>query len=427
MITLKWARVALALYCCIVVTAPPMPSYYGFVVNTVGFLVTGLSTADLIKDLNKHQKSPTNRIFLLYLFGSLLLLGRTYILSIPACWFNSTLSTFFQNQPILSTSLFSMRPYILLQAGLVCTLSAARLLLFVSPATFQNATGQPIWMILSGSVSFLIVVLDHIYSAVHCNIYSDGSKVDQMITRIALRKELGIQNVKTNRTCSRTTDLVKHISEEETETGVCKLFPTFAILTSICLFLEFIKVGLAIKKEMLKIRRKNTVVPSSNNIDLQKKNLTKPQGEEEEPTKAVDFEKSKWGSCPSVFYVESPVEKTILPMPRPVKSVTHVRRLSIQCSPDKWAKSCINTEQLNKVKEETKITNATHEYLNILCFLYKRLGTILYVFAIVGLPVALVMIFSSEHPSCSFLALEFNTIIERLYIYLTNPFLLVLL
>ena len=55
MITLKWARVALALYCCIVVTATPMPSYYGFVVNTVGFLVTGLSTADLIKDLNKHQ------------------------------------------------------------------------------------------------------------------------------------------------------------------------------------------------------------------------------------------------------------------------------------------------------------------------------------------------------------------------------------
>ncbi len=59
MITLKWARVALALYCCVVVTAPPMPSYYGFAVNTVGFLVTGFSTADLIKDLNKHQKSPT--------------------------------------------------------------------------------------------------------------------------------------------------------------------------------------------------------------------------------------------------------------------------------------------------------------------------------------------------------------------------------
>ena len=132
MITLKWARVALALYCCVVVTAPPMPNYYGFVVNTVGFLVTGLSTADLIKDLNKHQKSPTNRIFLLYLFGSLLLLGRTYILSIPACWFNSTLSTFFQNQPILSTSLFSSEPYSLLQVLLGCTLSAARLLLFVS-------------------------------------------------------------------------------------------------------------------------------------------------------------------------------------------------------------------------------------------------------------------------------------------------------
>ena len=294
-----------------------------------------------------------------------------------------------------------MRPYILLQAGLVCTLSAARLLLFVSPATFQNATGQPIWMILSGSVSFLIVVLDHIYSAVYCNIYSDGSKVDQMITRIALRKELGIQNVNTNRTCSRTTDLIRHLSEEETEShGLCKLFPSLTILAIICLLLEFIKIGVAIKKEMLKIRRKNKVMLSKINIDLQKKNLTRPQGEEEEPMKAVDFKKSKWGSCPSVFYVESPLEKTILPTPRPVKSITHVRRLSIQCSPDKWAKSGINTKQLNKVKEETKITNATHEYLNILCVLYKRPGTILYVFAILGLPLSLLMNVSSQDPSC---------------------------
>ena len=317
-----------------------------------------------------------------------------------------------------------MRPYLLLQAGLGCTLSAARLLLFVSPATFQSATGQPIWMILSGSVSILIVVLDCIYSTVHCYIYSDGSEVDQMIIRSLLRKELGIQNVNTNRTCSRTTDLIKHLSEEETEShGVCKLFPSLAILAIICLLLEFIKIGVAIKTEMLKIRRKNKVVLSKINIDLQRKNLTGPQGEEEEPTKAVDFEKSKWGSCPSVFYVESPLEKTILPTPRPVKSITHVRRLSIQCSPDKWAKICINTEQLNKVKKETKITNATHEYLNILCVLYKRPGTILYVFAILGLPLSLLMNFSSQDPSCSFLILQFSTILQRLYIYMTNPFL----
>ena len=45
-----------------------MPSYYGFVLNTVGFLVTGISTVNLIKDLNKHQKSPTNRIFLVVIW-----------------------------------------------------------------------------------------------------------------------------------------------------------------------------------------------------------------------------------------------------------------------------------------------------------------------------------------------------------------------
>ena len=423
--SLIWARVALALYCCAVVTAPPMPSYYGFAVNTVGFLVTGLATVNLIKDLNKHQKSPTNRIFLLYLSGSLLLLGRTYILSIPACWFNSTLSTFYRKHPILSISLFSTRPYSLLQVGLGCTLSAARLLLFVSPATFQNATNRPISMILSGSISILIVVLDYIFSAVHCNIYSKGFEVDKMVMSSILREELGIQNVDTNRTCLRTTD-DKHQAEEGTESEVCKTFPSFAIIIIICLLLEFIKMVIAIKKEMLKLKRKNKVLNSSGNLHLQKKNLTRPKGKEDKAKKAVDIDKQTWQSCPSVFYVESPLKKPNLLTPQPVESIKHVRRLSIQCSPEKWAKCGVNTNPLNKVKNEKKEINVTKEYLNMLRFLYKRPGTILYVFGIITLPLAFLMIFSAQNPSCSFLTIEFNTILQRLYIYLTNPILLVL-
>ena len=126
-----------------------------------------------------------------------------------------------------------------------------------SPATFQNATNQPIWIILSGSISVLVVILDYIFSAIHCNIYSEGFEVDKMVMNSILREELGIQNVDTNRTCSKTAD-DKHQAEKETESELCKVFPSFAIIVISTLLLEFIKIGLAIKKEMLKIKRKNT-------------------------------------------------------------------------------------------------------------------------------------------------------------------------
>ena len=62
---------------------------------------------------------------------------------------------------------------------------------------------------------------DYIFSAIHCSIYSEGFAVNKIVISIILRKELGIQNVDTNRTYSRTTD-EKHQAKEGIESEVCK-------------------------------------------------------------------------------------------------------------------------------------------------------------------------------------------------------------
>ena len=106
---------------------------------------------------------------------------------------------------------------------------------------------------------------------------------------------------------------------------------------------------------MLKLKSINRGLPSS------EENLTRPKGKEDKVKKASDVDKQTWRSCPYVFYVESLSAMPTSYATTPVKSIKHVRRLSIQCSPDKWSICGVNANPLSKVKNEKKEVNVTNE------------------------------------------------------------------
>ena len=399
----KWAKIPLAIYCCVICSVPSMPSYYTFSINTLGFLASCTATGVLIRDLNKSQNTLSNRIFLLFLLASLLALLRTYFLSVPSCWFNAELTAFLETHQTLCMSLFPFRNITILLTIFVCFLSGSRLLLFASPARFHNAN-PPKWMALSGGVCITILILDHVYSALHCGMYKNNFKGSDMVFYKLLIEEFGLQSK------NRSTNSSQLMENSQEEKELCQTFPTVAILISIVLLLEIIKIMMAVVQEISKKRRLKKICPTTNS---RLKRLPKPAVI---PLEGLAIRRDGYGSCPSV--IEACLIET-------EETANFSRRQSLQLPPGAWAKSSVFKNQEKKVEICNFLVKEYDQFCNVFTMLYKRAGTIVYVFMVLGLVLVYAFIFSSADNLG--IVVNINIILVRLFVYCVSVFLFVFL
>lgn len=416
----KWAKIPLAIYCCVICSVPSMPSYYTFSINTLGFLASCTATGVLIRDLNKSQNTLSNRIFLLFLLASLLALLRTYFLSVPSCWFNAELTAFLETHQTLCMSLFPFRNITILLTIFVCFLSGSRLLLFASPARFHNAN-PPKWMALSGGVCITILILDHVYSALHCGMYKNNFKGSDMVFYKILIEEFGLQsnNRSTNSSLleefdlqskNRSTNSSQLMENSQEEKELCQTFPTVAILIGIALHLEIIKIMMAVVQEISKKRRLKKICPTTNS---RLKRLPKPAVI---PLEDHAIRRDGHGSCPSV--IEAGLIET-------EETTNFSRRQSLQLPPGAWAKSSVFKNQEKKVEICNFLVKEYDQFCNVFTMLYKRAGTIVYVFMVLGLVLVYAFIFSSADNLG--IVVNINIILVRLFVYCVSVFLFVFL
>ena len=398
----KWAKIPLALYCCVICSVPSMPSYYAFSINTLGFLASFTATGFLIRDLNKSQKTLPNRIFLLYLLASLLALLRTYFLSVPSCWFNAELTALFVTHPTLCISLFPFRNVTILLTIVGCFLSGSRLLLFASPARFHNANTSR-WMILSGGVCTTILILDHVYLALHCGMYKTDFKGSNTVLYKLLLEELALQS---NNKSSNSSQSMENVQQER---ELCKTFPTVAILIGIALLLEIIKIVMAVVQEISKNRRLKKIFPTTNS---RLKRLPKPVVI---PFEGLAIRRDGHGSCPSVI-------QACLIKPEGTTKATS-RRQSLQLPPGAWAKSSVYKNLEKKMEVRNFLAKEYDQFCNVFTMLYKRAGSIIYVFMVLCLVLVCAFIFSSTDNLG--IVVNINSILVRLFVYCVNMFLVV--
>ena len=243
-------------YACLIVTTPGMPSYYTFSVNTLGFTVTGVATTALLHYLITRpvqQKNLLNRLLILLIMFSFLTTIRSYLLSIPACWFNGQLKEFVNAYPRLCISFMPLKHYSLTLSSGFLAFSSGRLLLFASPATFNNIK-PGLWAAIAALTCITVSVVDSVSHSIVCSITPNDYPGGLMFI---LKYELGILNSSRLNMSNLETG-----GRDDTEKK-CSYFPTLIVLLLLALTLEGIKVCVAVTRQICRVRRHAKTMPGT--------------------------------------------------------------------------------------------------------------------------------------------------------------------
>lgn len=241
-------------YACLIVFTPKMPSYYTFSINTLGFIVTGFATYVLLHFLNTRpvqQKNLLNRLLVLLVSLSFLTTIRSYLLSVTACWFNEHLKEFVEAYPGLCISCMPLKHYSLAVSCGFFSFSAGRLLLFSSPATFNNVNAS-LWATIAGFTCISVSVIDSTSHRISCSIIPSDNPGTIMYI---LKAELGILHL------TRLNGSLVEINMKEKAEKPCFYFPTLVVVLLLALVLEGIKICIAVYRKVVQVHRQAAVMP----------------------------------------------------------------------------------------------------------------------------------------------------------------------
>lgn len=242
--------VILVAYLNIIISAPPLPNYYTFAVDTVGFTLTTIAGGLLLNFLNTrpvNQKNLLNRILVLFVVAVLISTLRNYVLTVMTCFFHSQLQRFVDEFPILVYSFLVMRLTGEIEAIIVCSLSMWRLILFAAPAIFHNV--NPMTGVITAVLGALAVtVFDIIYNWITCYSVLENP-VSEII--INFQAEIGLspssKNLETNNTNLETnnTNLENtntNLNQGDDVNNICHPLPIVPILFICPIILEFVRI-----------------------------------------------------------------------------------------------------------------------------------------------------------------------------------------
>ena len=251
--------VCLLVYTGIIMLVPDMPNIYTFIINCLGFIVTMSASVLLFRYLNSRppaQKNILNRILALLILLLAALTIRSLLMSFVACFWSIHLSEIVMRYPILTTTVLSIRLYVLAATATICSLSCGRLLLVTNPVLFHNIRHSSYGAIVAGALVFIVSVLDITYMSVVCN---ENTNTRPLFN---FKMEMGIMAQDDFKTTIPVTDNL-NATKSESKKKFCNEFPTFPMLVICSLFLETVKVLFVLVKEFLKKKKKiNQVRPT---------------------------------------------------------------------------------------------------------------------------------------------------------------------
>ena len=400
--TLK--TLAVVTYACLIVFTPEMPSYYTFSINTLGFTVTGFSTLVLLHFLNtrpSQQKNLLNRLLVLLVSLTFIATIRSYLLSVAACWFNEHLKAFVEAYPRLCISCMPLKHYSLAMASGFLAFSGGRLLLFVSPATFNNIKPR-LWTAIAGISCVIISVVDSASHTIACSkIPTDANSGAMYI----LKDELGMAN------SSLFTDTKPENKLMDDTKTKCAHFPTLPVVLLVAILLEGVKVGIAVYRQVVQVCRNATIHPTS--------------VPEEQPKRVEQRTESRVGLFRSETFPK--ISKSSLQNRR--KNSLPLSQIISHCQTETAISLTVpvkkpDIEQQMLAREKLRKRIRT-EVINLLRLLFIRSATFLTGFAVIFL-FLLSLIFIMHHQRWKTTAsLEANTVIGRIAVYVMNCVLII--
>ena len=256
--------VCLLVHTGLIMLVPDMPNIYTFIINCLGFIVSMSASVLLFRYLNSRppaQKNILNRILALLILLLAALTIRSLLMSFVACFWSIHLSEIVMRYPILTTTVLSIRLYILAATATICTLSCGRLLLVTNPVLFHNIRHSSYGAIVAGALVFIVSVLDITYMSVVCN---ENTNTKPLFN---FKMEMGIIAQDDFKTTIPVTDN-PNATKSESEKKFCNAFPIFLVLVICSLFLETVKVLFVLVKEFQKKKKKTNQLRPTELIEV---------------------------------------------------------------------------------------------------------------------------------------------------------------
>ena len=323
----KRLQVFIIFYFLFITLVPDSPSYYRFMVDTVGCLLSLMSLVFLEMYLNSRPVNQKNILhsqhrLILYLHG--LFTVRCWIVSAAGSLFHDITVIILQCYPTVFISLLVLGPYTILGAIAYCCMTVSKLILVISPATFQNLSAKRgFWISLT--LALLIPLLDMILIEIKCGLFTSKTS-DPFEYKIIFKYELGMLNKTFGEALENLTAFTKDNEALENMTIssidggspkeqdiLCSFLPVTGFVCFLTSLLELIKFALVIGFEVRKIPRENRtcILPLLPTLSQCKKSSVEPalQTIEEAAPNPADLYQETENNCSRVIYV-LPVPET---------------------------------------------------------------------------------------------------------------------
>ena len=258
---------------------PDSPSYYRLLllVDSVGTLLSLLSLGFLELFLNSrplNQKNVLNSQLHLIVYFQLAYTIRAWIASAAGSIFHTITTMMLNSYPQVFLALLMPRHYSIALIVAYCSHSISKLILVISPATFQNIRASTgFWFSLLAAL--LVPLLNMVLYQIKC-----GNEADILFENTKIfREELGLTNLVLGGAEINVTTAKKGGWELKDKVQSCAGFPTLMVIIISTITLEIIKCILVMIIERIKINNKihnSSLLPTGQNTNLNNPALNNP-------------------------------------------------------------------------------------------------------------------------------------------------------
>ena len=183
---------------------------------------------------------------------------RQWLLSTATSLFHNTIVMLLDSNPLLFINLVVLRPHIIALSTAYCTMSISKLILVISPATFQNlSASKAFWM--STVAVLALPLVDIIPVEIKCG-YNNKEVHDQYEYRVILQFELGIKNKTFESTIENITESAQDVfGGYNGKDNVCFVAPIIKIISILTTVLELIKLIIVVMIELRKLVKQKRI------------------------------------------------------------------------------------------------------------------------------------------------------------------------
>ena len=231
---------------------PGSPSYYRLLVDTIGSVLSLISLIFLelyLKSRPLNQKNILNSQLHLIVYFHIAFTTRSWIASIAGSIFRNMTTLMLDSYPGVFMALLLPRHYSIALVTAYCTFAASKLLLIISPVTFQNISSFKGFR-FSFLAALLIPSLDRVFNQIKCG-YCTTKEDHPFYNTMIIREELGMPNYVFKGTVVNATTTEEEGRECEAKVKPCAFFPTLMVVVILMITLEMIKFMLIIKRRKI--------------------------------------------------------------------------------------------------------------------------------------------------------------------------------